>query len=436
MPAVWVSLKKSWKCRSEVGDVHDPNGHKTLRRITAPGISSYPELSGAGTNFPRKASTSIRSGCSRSIANLKDVVIHGSKRHNETPQHLESPRSIGSSELLNPIGHEVVLDGSTYELKITATGYSAGDGGCRGGSSPFSAVTHTPRGHHFAPSRRSGVGMGSPARVGSSSSRGLSKRIGSGAGVIVARPRTRSGRKMNCGGENVGLRALTCHKCGELFSKWDAFELHHLSKHAVTQLVEGDSSRNIVEMICKSSRSNNGIERILKIHNMQKTLADFEEYRERVKIRANKLATKHARCLADGNELLRFHGTTVECPLGTNDSPSICFSDKCSVCQILRHGFTMKKEINGGVGVYTASTSSRALEAIESYDKKKVLIVCRVIAGRVHRPLENVEVLVGQHGFDSLAGNVGGGGLYSNFEELFLLDPRALLPCFVVICKP
>ena len=157
-----------------------------------------------------------------------------------------------------------------------------------------------------------------------------------------------------------------------------------------------------------------------------------------VKIKASKLQKKHPRCLADGNELLRFYSTTVECPLGTNGSSSLCLSDRCNVCRILRHGFSAKKELKGGtIGVFTTSTSGRALESIELYDDNsifgKALIVCRVIAGRVHRPLENFQELAGQSGFDSLAGKMG---LYSNIEELFLLNPRALLPCFVVIFKP
>jgi len=66
-----------------------------------------------------------RSGCSRSLANLRDV-IHGSKRHPGQPPSC-SPRSIGSSEFLNPIAHEVVLStNSRCELKIT------GFGGCGG----------------------------------------------------------------------------------------------------------------------------------------------------------------------------------------------------------------------------------------------------------------------------------------------------------------
>ncbi|GFZ06557.1 zinc finger protein-like protein [Actinidia rufa] len=170
---------------------------------------------------------------------------------------------------------------------------------------------------------------------------------------------------------------------------------------------------------------------------MQKTLARFEEYRETVKIKAGKLPKKHPRCLADGNELLRFYGTTMACSLGMNGSSSLCASEKCCVCQIIRNGFNAKKELKGGIGVFTTSTSGRAFEDIEIFEEhpsmKKALIVCRVIAGRVHRPLENIQEMAGQSGFDSLAGKVG---LYSNIEELYLLNPKALLPCFVVICKP
>lgn len=215
-----------------------------------------------------------------------------------------------------------------------------------------------------------------------------------------------------------------------------------LSSLTVTELVEGDSSRKIVEIICRTSwlKSENHcgrIERVLKVHNMQKTLARFEEYREIVKIKASKLPKKHPRCIADGNELLRFYGTTVACSLGLSGCSSLCVSDKCRVCRIIRNGFSAKKELKESIGVFTTSTSGRAFESIEIFEEdpsiRKALIVCRVIAGRVHRPLENMQEITGQTGFDSLAGKVG---LYSNIEELYLLNPRALLPCFVVICKP
>ncbi|KAG0477258.1 hypothetical protein HPP92_014099 [Vanilla planifolia] len=432
-PNVWLSLKKSLQCKSGPSEVHDPRA-----------------VGNSDSILSRKP---CRSGCSRSIANLKDV-IHGSRRHLERPPSC-SPRSIGSSEFLNPITHEVILSNSKCELRISGfNGCHDGESGT-GSTSTFVGTlrpgTPGPGGHlglHCSSSSFKGVGGLTPPRR-------------SPSGLVAEREVSSLPVPASVGGDNVGVgvgvhhvgctpraslesasSAVACQKCGEQFLKLETLEAHHLSKHAVTELLEGDSSRKIVEIICRTSwlksESNCGrIERILKVHNMQKTLACFEEHREMVKLKASKLPKKHPRCLADGNELLRFHGTTIACNLGLNGSSNLCVSEKCSVCQIIRHGFSAKKELKGGIGVFTTSTSARAFESIEVCDDdssmKKVLMVCRVIAGRVHKPLENIQEITGQSGFDSLAGKVG---LYSNIEELYLLNPRALLPCFVVVCKP
>ncbi|KAL9232390.1 hypothetical protein vseg_007505 [Gypsophila vaccaria] len=462
---MWFSLKKSLHCKSEPSEVHDPRSSSSSKKNNQNNninnnYSNY--NSSINSILTRKVG---RSGCSRSIANLKDV-IHGSKRHIEKPPSC-SPRSIGSSEFLNPITHEVILSGnSRCELKISGFGPSFQEGlgldnnnnninnnnnnnkgggnnnvdNCGGGGGKMFVGTlrpgtpgpgGNPTMHYF----------NNPSFVRSSASRksfSVERDGGGGGGGCGGGPRKRFSLEI----ESNGCSNLTCHKCGEQFSKWDALEAHHLSNHAVTELLEGDSSRKIVEIICRTSwqKSENHcgrIERVLKVHNTQKTIARFEEYREMVKNKASKLAKKHPRCLADGNELLRFYGTTLGCSLGVEGSSSLCVSEKCCVCRIIRNGFYTKKEIKSGVGVFTTSTSERAFEGIDFPENdasvKKALIVCRVIAGRVHRPLENLQELAGQTGFDSLAGKVG---LYSNIEELFLLNPRALLPCFVVICKP
>ncbi|OIW08295.1 hypothetical protein TanjilG_02971 [Lupinus angustifolius] len=428
MPTVWFSLKKSLQCKSEPSDVHDPKSRKHLSTI----------LTKRGG----------RSGCSRSIANLKDV-IHGSKRHIEKPPDC-SPRSIGSSEFLNPITHEVILSNSRCELKITGyggfqEGVSNGDGSNSNnanGSSSGSTFVGTLRPGTPGPGGHPTMHYFNPSfRTSSTPPRKSPFLLSEGSGFHHSAG-LHSSNRMSLETDSNGSSTVTCHKCGEQFNKWEAAEAHHLSKHAVTELVEGDSSRKIVEIICRTSwlKSENHcgrIERVLKVHNMQKTLARFEEYREMVKIKASKLQKKHPRCLADGNELLRFYGTTVACSLGHNGSSSLCLSEKCCVCRIIRNGFSAKKELRDGIGVFTTSTSGRAFESIEIIDDdpslRKALIVCRVIAGRVHRPLENIQEMAAQTGFDSLAGKVG---LYSNIEELYLLNPRALLPCFVVICKP
>ncbi|KAG9135005.1 hypothetical protein Leryth_023434 [Lithospermum erythrorhizon] len=415
MPAVWFALKKSLQCKTEPDEVYDPrNGKRSLSSLM---------------------SKQKRSGCSRSIANLKDV-IHGSKRHIQNPSI--SPRSIGSNELLNPITHEVIVSDTTCELKITNYSFRDGNGRDSVGDRDVSTFvgmikpgTPGPRGHYRIGSPGKSRGLGSPVRRTPNS---VSRRRSSSFNAISFKARCSSGF------DSHGFSVLNCKECGDQFAKWEAFEMHHLSNHAVTELVEGDSSRKIVEIICRTNTTTpdngGGIERILKVHNMQKTLAQFEEYREIVKIKASKLAKKHPRCLADGNELLRFYGTSVECSLGMNGSSKLCTSDRCNVCRILRNGFSSKREFSGGVGVFTASTSRRALESVHLNVKnncfRKALIVCRVIAGRVHRPLENLKELNGHSGFDSLAGKVG---VYSNIEELYLLNSKALLPCFVVICK-
>ncbi|CAH9107959.1 unnamed protein product [Cuscuta epithymum] len=422
-PSVWFTLKKSLHCKSEVSEVHVPKSKKC-------------ELSSI---LPKKSSR--RSGCSRSIANLKDV-IHGRERDMGNPPSC-SPRSIGSSEFLNPITHEVILSNSRCELKITSFSgsHDGRDGGGNGSGSLVGTLLRpgTPGpggGHYFSSSYRSQAAT-LPRRT-------LSPLMGekdASASVVVNNgfPSKRRASSTDINGRSA---PFICHKCGdEQFGKWEAFEAHHLSKHAVTELLEGDSSRKIVEIICRSSwiksESQCGrIERVLKVHNTQKTLARFEEYREMVKVKAGKLPKKHPRCLADGNELLRFYGTTVACCLGMNGSCSLCGSDRCCVCRIIRNGFSTKKEFKGGIGVFTTSTSGRAFECIEMDEddpsQRRVLLVCRVIAGRVHRPLENIQEIASQTGFDSLAGKVG---LHSNVEELYLLNPKALLPCFVVICK-
>ncbi|KAJ0801755.1 putative transcription factor C2H2 family [Helianthus annuus] len=406
MPTVWFSLKKSLHCKSEPQDVHDPKSKKHLATI-----------------LTRKPG---RSGCSRSIANLKDVIHGGSKRHSEKPVSC-SPRSIGSSEFLNPITHEVILSDTRCELKIT--GFNGGlNGGLEGGT----LMPGTPGpGGHLTMNNVKNQQQHTTARRTVSNSLLLSSDGKNG----VQKPRETESNGSNGGG------AVTCHKCGKQFGKWENLEAHHLWKHAVTELMEGDSSRKIVEIICRSGwlkpDNNSGrIEKVLKVHNMQKTLARFEEYRDLVKTKASKLPKKHPRCLADGNELLRFYGTTIACSLGINGESSLCISDKCSVCRIIRHGFSTNRELKDGVGVFTTSTSARAFESIEvsedGPDARKALMVCRVIAGRVHRPLENIQEITGQTGFDSLAGKVGP---HSNIEDLYLLSPKALLPCFVVICK-
>ncbi|KAJ9186460.1 hypothetical protein P3X46_002030 [Hevea brasiliensis] len=229
-----------------------------------------------------------------------------------------------------------------------------------------------------------------------------------------------------------------CSQCGEIFPKSESLELHQKVRHAVSELGPEDSSRNIVEIIFKSSwlKKDNSIckiERILKVHNTQRTIQRFEDSRDVVKTRALNSTKKNPRCAADGNELLRFYCTSLTCSLGARGSSNLCGSiPGCGVCTIIRHGFQGKE----CKGVRTTASSGRAHDSlIGCTDGRRAMLVCRVIAGRVKRveddtapPEEDAASTGGS--YDSVAGYAG---IYSNLEELFVFNPKAILPCFVVI---
>ncbi|MBA0865740.1 hypothetical protein Goshw_015016 [Gossypium schwendimanii] len=227
----------------------------------------------------------------------------------------------------------------------------------------------------------------------------------------------------------------SCPECGEIFMKAENLELHQAVRHAVSELGPEDTSKNIVEIIFKSSWLKKQtpicqIDRILKVQNTPKTISKFEEYRDSIKSKATK---KHPRCIADGNELLRFHCTTFACSLGLSGSTNLCNTiPKCNVCSIIKNGFKVAQETNGK-GILTTATSGKAHDkaaGVEDGDyEKRAMLVCRVIAGRVKKNImegDNMEE------YDSVAGAVG---VYSDLDELFVFNPNAILPCFVVIYR-
>ncbi|KAG1354042.1 hypothetical protein COCNU_07G001540 [Cocos nucifera] len=256
-----------------------------------------------------------------------------------------------------------------------------------------------------------------------------------------------------------------CPACGEVFTKSESLELHQTIRHAVSELGAEDSGRNIVEIIFKSSWQKKDhpickVERILKVQNTQRTIARFEDYRNAVKARAllhlhaagglrqPPINKKNPRCAADGNELLRFHCTTLACSLGARGSTALCSSAAavgatapCGVCAIIRHGFGRAQHPHG---VCTTASSGRAHDCGPPSSGVaggggggglRAMLVCRVIAGRVRRPGDFDPAA--EDAYDSVAGGpgLGDGGAYTNLEELFVANPRAILPCFVVIYR-
>ncbi|CAN0854742.1 hypothetical protein LINGRAHAP2_LOCUS5997 [Linum grandiflorum] len=251
-----------------------------------------------------------------------------------------------------------------------------------------------------------------------------------------------------------------CTICGEVLQKPHLLEQHLAVRHAVSELRDGDSGNNIVRIIFRAGWNNSSsspppkspeIHRVLKIHNSPKILTRFEEYREFVKSKASKISPRDERCIADGNELLRFHCATFVCDLGLNggggcggggwQSSSLCNQQYCSVCGIIKSGFSPKMD-----GISTLSTSRRAHAAIPAeieeefkfMNIKRAMLVCRVIAGRVGCEMEEADKE--RPGFDSLVGrgrgSTGGGGVHQgnmDDEELLVFNPKAVLPCFVIV---
>ncbi|CAK9139850.1 unnamed protein product [Ilex paraguariensis] len=272
----------------------------------------------------------------------------------------------------------------------------------------------------------------------SSSSLSLSSNSPSASGSFRGMPFRRLSGCYECRMVRPSLRATICPcpECGEIFMKAEYLELHQAVRHAVSELGPEDTSKNIVEIIFQSSWLKKlnpvcKIYRILKVHNTPKTISKFEEYRDAIKAKATKFPKKHPRCIADGNELLRFHSTTFMCSLGLNGSSNLCNSiPNCNVCSIIRNGFKFVGEPTGGLagkGILTTATSGKAHDSagVESENEKRAMLVCRVIAGRVKKNMEGS----GEE-YDSVA---GAAGVYANLDELYVFNPKAILPCFVVI---
>ncbi|KAK7328025.1 hypothetical protein VNO77_22119 [Canavalia gladiata] len=371
MLEAWLSLKRTLQCKPHLNQVHDP---KTRNQIS---------------NQKTKSGNLERS-------NTKDLV-QGSKRYSKKPPS-SNPKPKGGINILHISNNEIC---ACCPCPQSNSGSRGSEGSHRTRRSATSSRITNPLDYNEA----------------------------------NVSPNTRMLVQMDSDGSST----LICHKCGEKLKNLDAVEAHQISEHSVIELQE-DSSRQIIEIICGTSSVDSEnmlgqIDCILRVQNIPKTLACFEEYREMVKVKAEKLHKNHPRCVADGNELLRFHGTTIACSLGINSCYKLCTLDYCGICQILRHGFSTNKEFQGALGVYTTSTSKKAFDSIMTSDERLFLrrsvIVCRVIAGKIYRPLQEIEEKVDSE-FDSLAEKINS---HSDVEELYLLNPKALLPCFVVIYK-
>ena len=166
------------------------------------------------------------------------------------------------------------------------------------------------------------------------------------------------------------------------------------------------------------------IRRVLRVNNSIETLERFEKYRENVKKKAKERYVKHPRSMVDGNELLRFYGTTMACCNGESTRvPELCKDSTCGVCRLIQSDFDTEYRLKKGIQL---STSSENTIAVTRANKtKRAVIVCRTIAGGM--------VNINYKKYEE-SDSIGNQNLRcTTTEYLTVPNPSAVLPCFVIV---
>ncbi|XP_024544658.1 uncharacterized protein LOC9644152 [Selaginella moellendorffii] len=438
MPGPWLSWTRTLSCKSDTKDVvYDPKHQRHSSRIqpalASPVVNPVPfhakgKNPGTKSSAQPQHSSSLISRSSCNCSNLKDIV-HGNTRVIHRASSSGSPQSIkDSADFLNEVSQDALFleDHDNHHCNSASP--------C--GDAPLLLPSSTSSSSSSSSGNHRQVLVVSRKRFGGSCN-GCNVLDTMDSMVASCKDSLSVASAASMIARNCNLPHISCQKCGDCFTKIDALEHHHTIQHAVSELGRGDSSRNIIEIIFRSSwiSSNSSIgriERVLKVHNSQRTLARFEDYRDSVKLRANCMARKNARCIADGNELLRFYGSSVACPLGAHGSSSVCSLAHCSICRIIRSGFVSKN--TKGICTTATSSSAHVEESFGGNAGKRAMVVCRVIAGRSYRTSCSTngigEISGCPNGYDSVVGGIGSDG-----GSLVVFNPRAVLPCFVVIYK-
>ncbi|XP_059662416.1 uncharacterized protein LOC132308372 [Cornus florida] len=203
------------------------------------------------------------------------------------------------------------------------------------------------------------------------------------------------------------------------------------------ELELGHPSRNVIEMIFRAASTNSTkhymkIKKVLRVNNPIEMLEKFEKYRGAVKNKAYEQNKRHPRSMVDGNELLRFYGTTMTCCSRklTNGVSELCRDPFCRVCRIIQSGFNTEYMRKNGIQLSTSSQdlSENMITNTKGQNIRRAVIVCRTIAGRILRVANMVDG-ENEEDYDS----IGSGGLYSKLEYLIVQNPSAVLPCFVIV---
>ncbi|KAG2036256.1 ADP-ribosylation [Suillus americanus] len=179
------------------------------------------------------------------------------------------------------------------------------------------------------------------------------------------------------------------------------------------------------------------VRRVHKVIVSPASIAKYDAYRAAVESRGNFVAAGRSA----GNENRRWHGTTRECNLGDNGNCTLCSSQTCSLCCILRTSYNLnlfgKKTGWGrfGHGIYTSSTSSKSNDYSTNVNSSrlKAILLNKVVVGKGYKMTQdNTSLTAPPTGYDSVLAEVVNGGSL-NYDELVCYTNDAIRPSYIVM---
>ncbi|KAH7279656.1 hypothetical protein KP509_37G028500 [Ceratopteris richardii] len=291
---------------------------------------------------------------------------------------------------------------------------------------------------------------------------------------------------------NRGTARRQCSQCYSWHASAADLEQHFVETHPLIELKPGDhdyAKWEDVESRFKAAWIKPEIQlhkvcRIFKVYNPGWRRQRFESHRKELKRQMSEPSmVKNMRkelelkndISNDGNELRRYHGTTVKCRLGrtvqrgkaqdTDDTCRLCTESTCSLCRIIETGFMtnkcrLERYQRYGKGIYTSQCSSKASEYVRynasvretggflaclsavclsdeiSFSSSgkntyKVMLICKVLAGRPYKTTgKDKHRRQAPKGYHSVQG-IPGEDL--NYDELVVYDDDAIIPDYIIL---
>lgn len=177
------------------------------------------------------------------------------------------------------------------------------------------------------------------------------------------------------------------------------------------------------------------VRRVYKIISSPALVTSYNTYRSSVESRGQFVVNGRTA----GNENRRWHGTRRECNIGDKGHNSLCSSNSCPMCSIIRHSFDLSRwgSKTGwgrfGKGIYTSSTSSKSDDyaSNDCTSKFKAVLLNKVVVGKGHKMIhDNTTLTAPPLGFDSVLAEKGGS---LNYDELVVYKNEAIRPSFLVL---